>query len=113
MGKRKDTKIYQCLVKTYCDARYCVEHRQKEIDEGYINIGKAKKKFDALNITPVMDEEIKKWYDGYTSILQMSVGMAEDLLISNKEKMESAGTTLVEDYEEDLDILYSINNKRL
>ena len=113
MGKRKDTKIYQCLVKTYCDARYCVERQQKEVDEDYIKIGRAKKKFDTLSLTPVMDEEIKEWYNGYTSILQMSVGMAESSLRRNKEEMESAGTTLVEDYEEDLDILYSINNKRL
>ena len=104
--KRKDTKLYQDLANKYCDVRYYVESTQKRVDEYYIKIGKAKKKFDFLSATPKMDEDIKEWYEGYTSTIQMTVGLMEHNLASDKERMEQLGKTLVADYEEDLDELY-------
>ena len=107
--KRKDTKIYKELVDRYCSIRHTVEYQQKQVNEYYVKIGKAKKKFDFLSATPKMDEDIKEWYEGYTGVLQMTVGMMENSLESDKERLESISKTLVEDYEEDLDLLYELN----
>ena len=107
--KRKDTKVYKELVDRYCSIRHTVEYRQKQVNEYYVKIGKAKKKFDFLSVTPRMDEDIKEWYEGYTGVLQMTVGMMENSLESDKERLESISKTLVEDYEEDLDLLYELN----
>ena len=106
MVKRKDTKLYQALVNKYCDARWLVEYKQKEIDDYYIKIGKAKRKFDFLSATPRMDEDIKEWYEGYTGVIQMTIGIMESGIKWDKEKMEQSGATLIADYGEDLDALY-------
>ena len=104
--KRKDTKLYQELANKYCKTRNFVEDLEKRINEYYAKIGKAKKKFDFLSATPKMDEDIKEWYEGYTNTIQMTVGLMEHNLTSDKERMEQLGKTLVADYEEDLDELY-------
>ncbi len=112
MVKRKDTKLYQALVEKYCGARWAVEYQQKQIDDYYIKIGKAKNKFDFLSITPRMDEDIKEWYEGYTGVLKMTVGMMENSIRWDKEKMEQSGATLIADYGEDLDALYEIHKDK-
>jgi hypothetical protein len=107
--KRKDTKIYKELVDNYCGIRRTVECYQKEVNNGYMMIGRAKKKFDSLGLSLKEDEDIKEWYRGYTDVLQMSVGMAEHSLKDNQERLDSLSKVLVEDYEEDLDLLYELN----
>ena len=104
--KRKDTKLYQELAKKYCRARSFVESNQKRLDEHYIELGKAKRKFDSLSTTPIMDEDIKKWYEGYTSTINMVIGLTESNIRSEKDDIERYGKTLVADYEEDLNELY-------
>ena len=69
----------------------------------------AKKKFDSLGLSLKEDEDIKEWYRGYTDVLQMAVGMAEHNLKDNQERLDSLSKVLVEDYEEDLDLLYELN----
>ena len=110
--KRKNTKLYQEIVNKYCAARSSVESTQKEIDEYYVKIGKAKKKFDSLNATPVMDDEIKEWYDGYTNIIQWTVGLMENNIKYDKERMQRSGEILIADYEENLDELYKSIKER-
>ena len=109
--KRKDTKIYSQLVSKYCDARWLVEHQENEINENLLLLGKAKNRYDEFGTAPILDDEVRKWYDGYTSIINTTIGIMKSNLRYDKEKMEESGSILVDEYEEDLDLLYSQNKK--
>ena len=105
--KRKGTKIYQSLVDQYCRTRHRVEQRQADIDRYEADIERAKNKFDSLPVNLQEDEDIKKWYDGYTGTLNCFSSMTRHNQLNDKEDMEESGDMLVDEYEEDLDVLYS------
>jgi len=107
--KRKDTKIYSQLVSKYCDARWMVEYHEREISKKLLLLGKAKNRYDEIDTSPILDDEVKEWYNGYTSMINLSIGLMKNNLKYDKEKMEKNGSILANEYEEDLDLLYSQN----
>lgn len=102
--KRKDTKVYQSIVEDYCSTRHNVEFRKESISESYENIGRAKAAYDML--ANKNNEEIKKWYNFYTDMLRMNVGMTENLIKGEPEKVKALKHTLKEDYLDDTEKLY-------
>ena len=111
--KRKDTKRYDTLVKSYVDARRFCERRQKEIDE-------YKRKLDEdecnMRITAVvlrgcgdLIEWIKGLVEGKVAMTKTLIGLMESNLRSDREEMEKCASILVSEYEENLDVLYAIN----
>ena len=104
--KKKGTKVYQSLVDKYCNARHRVEQRQAEIDRYESNIERAKNKFDSLPVNLQEDEDIKKWYDGYTDMLNSISSMTRYNQRNDKNDMEMSGDMLIDEYGDDLDGLY-------
>jgi hypothetical protein len=105
MAKRKDTKAYQECVYNYCNLRRRIELRQNDVDKYYKEIGKAKRTFD--NLGTMVAEKVKEWYNFYTSMQQTAIGMIESNINYDKKRMAKYETTLVDEYEEDLDELYN------
>jgi len=111
--KRKDTKRYDTLVKSYVDARRFCERRQKEIDD-------YKRKLDEdehnMNITiavlrgcDFLIEWIKGLVEGKVAMMKTLIGLMESNLCSDREEMEKCASILVSEYEENLDVVYTIN----
>jgi hypothetical protein len=105
--KKKGTKLYQSLVDKYCDARHRFERRQSEVDGYNADIERAKNKFESLPVNLHEDEDIKEWYNVYTSAFKSLIGMVEYGIRTDKEAMETSGDMLVDEYGDNLDELYN------
>ena len=106
-------KRYDTLVKSYVDARRFCERRQKEIDD-------YKRKLDEdehnMNITiavlrgcDFLIEWIKGLVEGKVAMMKTLIGLMESNLCSDREEMEKCASILVSEYEENLDVVYTIN----
>lgn len=112
MKRRKDTKFYANAVKTYCVARSMVENFNKQIEQCSAELKEAKEAFDKLS-KEFINDDVKKWYNCYCELRRMTIGSAESLIGYHKNDFENYRMILKEDFDEDLDILYSLNKGKI
>lgn len=111
--KRKDTKRYDTLVKNYVETRRFCERRQKEIDLYKHKLDEDEHNMRITEVVlsgcGVLIEWIKGLVEGKIGVMKTLIGLMESNLRSDREEMEKCGSILVSEYEENLDVLYTIN----
>lgn len=108
---RKDTIKYENIFYRYGTFRYSLLNEEKYLDDYVSKIDVAESIAKAIDdkfipLPPLVDKEIKNWYQTHISILKSSKSMCEHYIQDLKKQIEDVSTALINDYGEDLDNLY-------